>query len=156
MAELVRLHELQVLAVQPGEHRVAAGDAAREQRHALVAHGVAAHRQEAEAPEILGAQQLRRDLLPRIGRVGGVVGDAAVVLDEAHEADVLDPVALPQRDREDHPLGERRRGRERRVDGIVRPGDAPSTTGMVACRAGGSRRTSPVRVRRSPTGTTPS
>ncbi len=91
---IVRKHQEEVFVVLPRDHRVAAVDAPREERHAFVLHGAAIERDGAEAQEIAGLEQLREDRAAIVGGVSGVVDDAAVVLDEADEARVLHAVAL--------------------------------------------------------------
>ena len=58
----------------------------------------------AKRSEVLGRQKLRDDLAAVVGRVGCVVRDGAVVVDEPHEAGVLDPVTLRRTGGDEHPF----------------------------------------------------
>ena len=89
-------------------------DPPREQRHALVLRGGPVERRDAERREVVGLDQLRHDLEAVEGRVGRVVRRLAVVVGEPDEAGVLHAVRLVRARGEDHPLGERGVGRERR------------------------------------------
>jgi hypothetical protein len=63
--EPLGLEQEQVLAVLPADHRELAADLLREQRHALVAPGLALDRLEQEALEVDRAHQLRADRAAR-------------------------------------------------------------------------------------------
>ncbi len=75
-----------------------------------------------------------------IGGVGGKVGDAAIILDEADEPRILNAVALLLRDREDDAFAQFGGGREGDIIGIRPAGAAVLRRGVVAKAAGGSRR----------------
>ena len=80
----------------------AAGDPPWEEGHALVLRcgtELGSHR---EGLEVCGAQQVRRDAGSVVRRVRGVVPDAVILVDESHQASVLDAVALCLSAREDH------------------------------------------------------
>jgi hypothetical protein len=65
-----------------------------------------------------------------IGRVGGVVGRGAIVIGEAHEARVLDAVALVGRHRKDDAFAHGELGREAHlVVGVGEPLDASERVG---------------------------
>jgi len=59
--QIVGRDQLQRLAIRARQHRVPPADAAREQRHALVADRIPAQRHEGEASEVVGSQHFRRD-----------------------------------------------------------------------------------------------
>ena len=110
----VGVHEVNVLAVLPRDHRVQAVDLAREERQALVPHLGAVERVDAEPQEVVGLQQLRQHDFAVERRVRGVVAGVAVVVVKLHEARVLDAVHLRGRVGEDGPFGQRS-GRARRL-----------------------------------------
>ena len=123
--EVVGKHDEEVLVILPGEHRIAAVDAAREERHAFVLHRAAIERQHAEVQEILGFQELGKNGMAVVGGVSGVVHHRAVVVGELDEAGILDAVAFIRTDRKDDALAHPELGRESQlVVGIRQPLDA--------------------------------
>ena len=58
--------------------------------------------------EVLGFEQLLADVGAVVGRVGGVVGHAAIVVDESHEAGVFHALGLGTHRRQEHLLAQRR------------------------------------------------
>ena len=125
VGEVVRFQQEQVLPVLPADHHVAAADLLREQRHALVARRIAGHRHQLDRAEIAGPQQFRADAAARKGGVGAEIFLAAVVMGEMGEAQVLQPVGLGRRDREDH--------RARQV-GVLVAGTRVTGPSCIACR----------------------
>ena len=110
--DVVRKHQVEALVILARDHREAAVDAAREERHAFVLHGVAIQRHHAEVLKIRRLDQLRQDGASIVGRVGGVIGDSPVLLTEAHETRIFDAVALIRRGGKDDALRETDGGRE--------------------------------------------
>jgi hypothetical protein len=104
--DIVGEHQRDVHAALAAEHRVAAADATREQRHAFVLSRRAVQRPQPEAQEILGLDHLRQDAGAVVSRVGGIVAVAAVVLAKAHETRILDAALLAGRSGKDHALGQ--------------------------------------------------
>ena len=102
--QVVGEHEVVSPAVDAGEHGVAAVNLAREQRQVLVVGPGAVQRHAPKGVKVAGHQQLGRDAEPVVGRVSGVVHDAAVVFHEAHEPGVLHPLALKVGHRKQHPV----------------------------------------------------
>ena len=92
--EEVGFHDVDVLPVLAGEHRIGAVDAPGKQGHALVGDLGTVERADAEAHEVVGLEELRQDHAAVEGSEGGAVANRAVILDEAHEAGVLDAVGL--------------------------------------------------------------
>ncbi len=62
-----------------------------------------------------------------VGRVGGVIHDAAVGVGEADEASILDAAALALAHRKDHPFGQRRVGRK--IEVVVGVGEPEHAAG---------------------------
>ena len=118
VVHVVGKHEVEVLVVLSRDHRVAAVDAAGEERHAFVFHGAPVEREHAEVLEIARLDELRQDDAAVVCRVGRVIDDAPVVLDEADEAGVLDAVRFIRGDRKDDALGHRELRQE--ADLVVR------------------------------------
>ena len=80
--EHVGVHQVDVLVVLRESMAILAVDLPREQSEALVAHLRAVQGAEPETEEVLGLEQLGQDHLAVVGRVGGVVANAAVVISE--------------------------------------------------------------------------
>ena len=57
--------------------------------------------------EVLGFEQLLADVGAVVGRVGGVVGHAAIVVDEPHEPGIFHALGLSTHRRQEHLLTQR-------------------------------------------------
>ena len=104
--ELVGKHQVHVFVVLPGQHRITAVDFAREQRHPLVLHLRPVQRADLEVHKVPCLQHLRQDHLAIIGRVGRVIGRAAVLFAEGDESRVLNASDLGGTGGKDDPLGQ--------------------------------------------------
>ena len=103
--QVVREHKVNVFAILSAEHGVLAVDFSGEKSEAFVADGRAVERADGKLAEVARVDHLRQDDVAVVGRVGGHVGGRAVVLDEGHEAGVLDAVHLALRVGEEDFLG---------------------------------------------------
>ena len=81
-------------------------------------------------------EELLADVGAAVGRVGGVVRDRAVVVDEADEARVLHAGRLGAHGRPQHPLG--KRGVVVEFDGVGPIGDRPDLADRGRARAAGA------------------
>src|SRR5581483_11746482 len=82
----------------------AAIDPPREESHTLVLYRAPIQGPGAEAEKIRGFEKLWQNRSSVVSGVGGIVEDAAIVLDEANEAGVLHAVGLVGRDGKDDAL----------------------------------------------------
>src|ERR1700733_10593810 len=109
------------LAVRSRHRGVATVYSSGEQGQTLVGRGLPDERPRGEGLEVLGLEQLLTDVGSAVGRVGGVVGDRAVVVDEANETGVLHAGLLGFHRRPQYTLGNRYVAGE--FDGIEPRGD---------------------------------
>ena len=108
----VGVHQVDVLVVLPGEHRVLPVDHPGEEGEPLVPDLRPVQGAHLEVEEVLGLEHLRQGHPAVVGGVGGVVADPAVVVGEPDEPGVLDPVGLGGRRREDDPFRDVQLGAE--------------------------------------------
>ena len=125
--QMVGEHHVDVLQILPAEHRVAAFDFSRKERHALVLHGRAVQRDEFEVKKVGRLDELRQDQFAVVRGVGGVIGPRAVVVVEENKPGVLDPVALRRRGGKQHAFGQARVRRE--LDLVIRLGQRQDFSG---------------------------
>src|SRR6185369_13496304 len=77
---------------------------ARKQRDTFVDRRATVERRDTERHEISRLDQLRQDVIAVVRRVGREIGDATVVVAEAHEASVFHALALGRARGKDHSL----------------------------------------------------
>ena len=94
MMRIVRADEEKVFVILARKRHILTTNFSREKRHAFVLHAIAAQCEDSEMVEIVGLDQLRQSRATVVSRVGRVIHHAAVLLDEAHKARILDPVAF--------------------------------------------------------------
>ena len=95
--DIVRKHEVDVLIILAGEHRVEAIDFPGEQSHAFVFGCRTIQSDEPKQEEVRGLHQFWKDHLAIEGCERGVIDIAAVVVLKTDEAGVFDAVALRRR-----------------------------------------------------------